>query len=61
MVATHIFHKLGNSARLFMKKASWGSLFKCLIRLVILLVSQSKWLLCSGLFRDRGGGWAHVR
>ena len=25
MVATHIFHKLVNSARLFMKKASWGS------------------------------------
>ena len=24
MVATHIFHKLVNSARLFMKKASWG-------------------------------------
>ena len=24
MVATQIFHKLGNSARLFMKKASWG-------------------------------------
>ena len=24
MVATHIFHKLANSARLFMKKASWG-------------------------------------
>ena len=25
MVATHIFHKLVDSARLFMKKASWGS------------------------------------
>ena len=24
MVATHTFHKLVNSARLFMKKASWG-------------------------------------
>ena len=24
MVATHIFHKLEFSARLFMKKASWG-------------------------------------
>ena len=24
MVATHIFHKLVNRARLFMKKASWG-------------------------------------
>ena len=24
MVATHIFHKLVISARLFMKKASWG-------------------------------------
>ena len=24
MVTTHIFHKLVNSARLFMKKASWG-------------------------------------
>ena len=24
MVATHIFHKLVNSARLFMEKASWG-------------------------------------
>ena len=24
MVATHIFHELVNSARLFMKKASWG-------------------------------------
>ena len=24
MVASHIFHKLVNSARLFMKKASWG-------------------------------------
>ena len=24
MVATHIFHKLVNNARLFMKKASWG-------------------------------------
>ena len=24
MVATHFFHKLVNSARLFMKKASWG-------------------------------------
>ena len=24
MVATHIFHKLVFSARLFMKKASWG-------------------------------------
>ena len=24
MVATQIFHKLVNSARLFMKKASWG-------------------------------------
>ena len=24
MVATHVFHKLVNSARLFMKKASWG-------------------------------------
>ena len=24
MVATHIFHKLVHSARLFMKKASWG-------------------------------------
>ena len=24
MVATHIFHKLVNSARFFMKKASWG-------------------------------------
>ena len=24
MVATHIFHKLVLSARLFMKKASWG-------------------------------------
>ena len=24
MVATHIFHKLVNSARLFTKKASWG-------------------------------------
>ena len=24
MVATHIFHKLVTSARLFMKKASWG-------------------------------------
>ena len=24
MVATHIFHKLVSSARLFMKKASWG-------------------------------------
>ena len=24
MVATHIFHKLVNSARLFMKKASWA-------------------------------------
>ena len=24
MAATHIFHKLLNSARLFMKKASWG-------------------------------------
>ena len=24
MVATHIFHKLVNSARLFMKRASWG-------------------------------------
>ena len=24
MVATHFFHKLLNSARLFMKKASWG-------------------------------------
>ena len=24
MVATHIFHKLVNSACLFMKKASWG-------------------------------------
>ena len=27
MVATHIFHKLVNSARLFMKKASWGCFF----------------------------------
>ena len=25
MVATHISHKLVDSARLFMKKASWGS------------------------------------
>ena len=24
MMATHVFHKLENSARLFMKKASWG-------------------------------------
>ena len=24
MVTTHVFHKLVNSARLFMKKASWG-------------------------------------
>ena len=24
MVATHIFHKLGLSARLFIKNASWG-------------------------------------
>ena len=24
MVATHVFHKLVFSARLFMKKASWG-------------------------------------
>ena len=30
MVATHIFHKLVNSARLFMKKASWGCLVSVL-------------------------------
>ena len=27
MVATHIFHKLVNSGRPFMKKASWGYFF----------------------------------
>ena len=48
MVATHIFHKLVNSARLFMKKASRGSLFQCLIHLVNLLVSQSLVVLVLG-------------
>ena len=47
-MATHIFHTIVTSARLFMKKASWGSLFQCLIRLVNLLVSQNLVVLVLG-------------
>ena len=43
MVVIHILPKIVHSARLFMKLASWGFVFLCLILPEILLIALSRW------------------